>query len=131
MPDYIKIHTLVEEFRRDLMKQLEEFEMETVREVEKRVEKRATQEYRSNIKSITKLAMLRKDNVENFIRLVKAIEAIENRKGEIDSSFKQDLKSRLGFNDWQVEALIDFVQIGRAYEQLKLNKEKVLEHLEV
>ncbi|RLI71603.1 hypothetical protein DRO97_09725, partial [Archaeoglobales archaeon] len=68
MPDYIKIHTLVEEFRRDLMKQLEEFEMETVREVEKRVEKRATQEYRSNIKSITKLAMLRKDNVENFIR---------------------------------------------------------------
>jgi len=130
MPDLVEVHAIVENFRRDLLEKLQSFLDEIEREVYEKARKRVLYEREREIKEIAKLATLKQGNVKDYLRILKAVEEIESKRG-IDQGFKNELASKYGLYNFQVELLIELVRIGRIYKMLKENKEKVLDYLEI
>jgi hypothetical protein len=125
MPDRIELfNSLVEEFKRELDRRLDEFERRCQRELEKRIRMQTVEELKKDLMSLARLAVPTKDNLQDYLRLLRAVEEVE-RQDRVESSTKMTVQS-FGFTGRE-DAVILFATIGKAYEELKRNKALALD----
>jgi len=132
MADFGPIRAVIVEFQRQLFQEIDKYSESLQRELTERIRKQVERDREQEFSAVfRKLSNLDKKNVQDFLRLVKALEAIEKAisHGRLKSQDEMRIKNEYDLTTLELECLQEIATIGRLYEKIKENKARVIDFL--
>lgn len=132
MADFGPIRAVIVEFQRQLFQEIDKYSESLQRELTERIRKQVERDRELEFSAVfRKLSNLDKKNVQDFLRLVKALEAIEKAisHGRLKSQDEMRIKNEYDLTTLELKCLQEIATIGRLYEKIKENKARVIDFL--